>query len=429
MFLIYVKTLTPRISYTFKHLLNSILGYEIQFTSKIEEFIAHPGLKISYGKKKLGNEFFVQQHDLLDQQGIQDIEINMGDWEGLPCFFKCSQDSDVPFDIFAASFFLLSRYEEYLPHVKDELGRFPFQESLAFKEDFLELPVIDLWTLKFRDLLENRFEKKLPLQRTYQASSIMVVQEVFKYKKKGIVRTLGALVRDIVKLQFNPSLERIKTLIFLQSDPYDIYDRLIERARLHKMQWTFFFQLSDFSLQNKNISFHKLSYQALIKSMGDYGVLGLLPGFDALDKLAILRKEKKRWENIVNTPLSRVLSFQYGVNLPQFYNNLDKLEISQDFSMGYPKHPGFRAGTCTPFLYYDINFERISPLTIHPYALSSLCFQEFSFFDIKVRIEAMNSKVREVNGKFLCLIENALLDPWDEQVKYLSLLEKLQTND
>src|SRR5204863_517356 len=50
-------------------------------------------------------------------------------------FFKTA--GDYPFDIFAASFYLLSRYEEYLPHQKDIYGRYAHQNSLAFKENVL----------------------------------------------------------------------------------------------------------------------------------------------------------------------------------------------------------------------------------------------------------------------------------------------------
>ena len=54
-------------------------------------------------------------------------------------------DSDLPFDIFAASFFLVSRYEEYLDYQPDEYGRFQASSSLAFRNGFLGIPVVDLW--------------------------------------------------------------------------------------------------------------------------------------------------------------------------------------------------------------------------------------------------------------------------------------------
>ena len=83
------------------------------------------------------------------------MEINIHKWDGIPSFFPTNDKCAIPFDIFAASFYLLSRYEEYLPHVKDEHGRFPVEESLAFQQGFLEIPVVDLWVKKLKEALRK----------------------------------------------------------------------------------------------------------------------------------------------------------------------------------------------------------------------------------------------------------------------------------
>ena len=132
-----------------------MLGIQIKFTSKIEEFVAHDGFKMSYGKQALGNEFFIQNTDILLEHGFGELEIKVQPWGNTVCFFPVSENSDLPFDIFAASFYLLTRYEEYLPHVKDEAGRFPVSESLAYKESFLKTPVVDLWVQNFKKVLKD----------------------------------------------------------------------------------------------------------------------------------------------------------------------------------------------------------------------------------------------------------------------------------
>lgn len=87
MLLIYTQKVTPRILYTFKHICTHLLGIPIKFTSKIEEFIAHDGPKMSYGKQPMGNEFFIQKVDLLMEQGFSDFEIKVLPWEDTVCFF------------------------------------------------------------------------------------------------------------------------------------------------------------------------------------------------------------------------------------------------------------------------------------------------------------------------------------------------------
>jgi hypothetical protein len=111
MILIYTQKLTPRIAYIFKHICTRILSVEVRFTNLIEEFVSEEGPKLSYGKQALGNEFFIQSHNLLLQQGFESIDFIVTQWEETKCFFSVSKKSALPFDIFAASFYLLSRYE------------------------------------------------------------------------------------------------------------------------------------------------------------------------------------------------------------------------------------------------------------------------------------------------------------------------------
>ncbi|WBX71886.1 DUF7033 domain-containing protein [Tenacibaculum retecalamus] len=144
MILIYTHKITPRVRYVFKHVFTRVLKIPINFTGKVEEFVAYNEPKFSYTNVALGKEFFVKSNELLFQQGIKNFEINVKKWDNLPCFFSTDEQSEIPFDIFAASFYLISRYEEYLPHVKDVHTRFMATESIAFKSGFLEKPIIDI---------------------------------------------------------------------------------------------------------------------------------------------------------------------------------------------------------------------------------------------------------------------------------------------
>ena len=112
MLLVYTHKITPRLNYIFKHICTRMLGVKVSFTTKIEEFIAHDSLKMSYTRQQLGNEFYIKSHDILFEQGLSDIEIQIQDWDQTKGFFYNGEKSAMPFDIFAASFYLLSRYEE-----------------------------------------------------------------------------------------------------------------------------------------------------------------------------------------------------------------------------------------------------------------------------------------------------------------------------
>ena len=117
MILVYSHKITPRLTYIFRQIFVRILELPVSFTSTIEKFISHSGPKLSYTNQPLGNEFFIKSHELLFQQGIHETEFEVEKWKGLPAFFKTGSQSRLPYDIFAASFYLISRYEEYLAHI------------------------------------------------------------------------------------------------------------------------------------------------------------------------------------------------------------------------------------------------------------------------------------------------------------------------
>ncbi|HLS30177.1 MAG TPA: hypothetical protein VK021_04925 [Flavobacteriaceae bacterium] len=425
MILIFTQKITPRKTYIFNQILKEILGLEIRFTKKIEEFIACKDWKFSYGDRRMGNEFFVKSSGLLDGQSVVEMDIQVKDWHGVPCFFEDGEDGDIPFDIFSASFYMLSRYEEYLPHPKDELGRFPAKESLAFKNNFLKRPVVDLWAYKFKDALESHFPELEVPARKFGVKNVLSVAELYKYHKKGLMRNLGGGINDFFQLRFKEVFERIRTQVFWTQDPYDVYDELLKFSKQHKIKWNFLFQLSDYSMYNKNIGYNRQVYHAMIKSMGDYGNIGLLVGYEAVHDLNTLRKEKRRWENIANQELKMAMTNDYGVNLPDLYNNYDSIEIPNDFSMGFPEKIGFRAGTCTPYLYYELNLERISPLVIQPTVFNSKAFLPKSFFEVKTVLDRIKAEVKSVEGQFIMVYKNTDFADGQRKEKFLQILERM----
>ncbi len=407
MLLIYIQKETSRITYSFKHICTGILGIPVSFTSKIEEFIAHEGMKISYGKQALGNEIFIQNVDLLLEQGFADVEVKVQDWEGTPCFFSVSENSSIPFDIFAASFYLLTRYEEYSPHVKDEVGRFPAAESLAFQENFLHLPVIDIWAYKFRKVLYTKFPQSDLQQRGFSSLNIISVTEAFCYRKKGIVRAVVGFMVDLLQFKMKYVVDRLQVMLNFKKDPFDNYGSIIKFLKKYKISLKFMFQVSDFSTHDRNVNYNRLEFQSLIKSVADYAEVGLQIGFHANQRMKILRAEKVRLEAILKRNIESGLNSKYNLLLPDTYNNMAELEIRNDFSMGYPEALGFRAGTCTPFLFYDINFEVTTPLMVHPYAVSIQALEGVKEAEAKSRILELKRQVKQVNGSLIALYSNA----------------------
>ena len=140
MLLIYVSKLTNRVGYTLNLIFKSILHIPFEITLDENYFAAFEGCKLCYSDKKIGDGLYIKSVKLLYQTSIENLEIQISEYEDLPIFFATyGKDQTLPFDIFAASFYLVSRYEEYLPHHKDHHQRFDFNDSLAYQKGFLHL--------------------------------------------------------------------------------------------------------------------------------------------------------------------------------------------------------------------------------------------------------------------------------------------------
>ena len=406
MLLVYTQKTTPRISYIFKHICLRILGVEVLFTSVIEEFISHTGPKISYGKKPMGNELFFQSYGLLEQQGFDFIEISVKKWENTVGFFAVSGNSSLPFDIFSASFYMISRYEEYLPHVKDEMGRFMASESLAFKEGFLQQPVVDIWAYIFKNKLLEAFPEMIFPQKKLIVHPVIEAAQPFAYKQKGIFRSVVGYFNSFLKGKFRNIIARSQVILGVKRDPLDTFKWIVNKATRSKFNLTVFFLLGNSLVFDESMNTHRQKFKMLIKYVSDYKEVGLIFSFNSLNDYEMLKNEKRRMEEITNRSLESSINSEFLVNLPDIYRHLVELEVKRDFTMVFRDTVGFRAGTCTPFLFYDLDYEIKTPLIVHPAAMTTLAFQTKYASDIEKVVGNILKTVENVNGTFTMIFSN-----------------------
>ena len=145
----------------------------------------------------------------------------------------------------------------------------------------------------------------------------------------------------------------------------------------------------------------------MIKSLADYCNVGIKASYMALDSIEVMKSEKRQMDAIVNFVTTSARSSFSKVNLPTTYRNFIDLEINADYTMGYPDSIGFRAGTCTPFLFYDLDYEIQTPLMIHPFQLMDfVLLKHASFLDKKETLLKAISEVKKVNGRFTFIFHN-----------------------
>ena len=407
MLLVYTHKITPRVKYVFKHICTRILGLPVTFTTTIEDFIAHDSLKMSYTKQPLSSEIFIRSNELLFEQGLNDLDIHVQDWENTKGFFPTGEKSALPYDVFAASFYLLSRYEEYLPHVKDDYGRFTAEESIAFKNNFLKKPIVDIWAYKFKNLLQENYPDFQFATRHYQVKPVIDVPEAYSFKRKGLMRSIGGTLNDLVSLKFKRLYTRFSVLSGLQRDPFDTFKYILNKQKQSSFKFVFFFLIGDYSTYDKNINVNRAQFVSLIKQVADYSIVGLKASYFAVSNFKTLKKEKDKMEAVLNNSLIASRNSFSKLNLPQSYRNLVELEVPEDYTMGFINHIGFRAGTCTPFFFYDLDYEVQTPLKVYSYNLLDYALlKNNSLLDKKRVLNGMIKEIKKVNGHFIPVFHN-----------------------
>jgi len=392
---------SPRLTYILDLISNEIFNEPFILISDKEAFISYAGTKLNYSDERLsGNEFFIKPHGLLFEKDIHQQQINRIDFLGKPAFFETS--GDYPFDVFAASFFLVSRYEEYLHFQPDKYGRYPHQDSLAFRENFLDFPLINYWLEDFKTTLRQKFPDIIFRMKDFKFIPTYDIDIAYSYKYKGLKRNLGGFFMSTFKGQWLNLLDRWDVLFNKKKDPFDSYEWLDSLHLYCRTRAYYFFLLAKKQIGvDKNISPEKPELQSLIAYHALGYTVGIHPSWQSGDEEAILMEEVDELEKIIRTPVKYSRQHYIRMILPHTYRKLINVGIEKEFSMGYGTTNGFRASIASSFYWYDLKAEKKTGLMLFPF-----CFMDSnSFYQNKSRpkeafTELMDyyRKIKQING-------------------------------
>ncbi|MGB4846055.1 MAG: polysaccharide deacetylase family protein [Ferruginibacter sp.] len=424
MVLIYSHISNARLQYICSFIFKELMGIDYKLTIDSQKFKAHEGPKINYSDSKISpDEFFIRNHALIFEQQVQKQNIECFTTNNNKAFFK-TEGCDFPFDILAASFYLLSRYEEYLPHEKDMYGRYDYENSLAYKEGFLNLPLINIWVQQFAETLKSKFSTFNFNFSTFNFQPTYDIDIAYSYKHKGLLRNTGGFLKA-------PSVERIKVLTGRTQDPFDSYAWLNQLHQQYNLQPIYFFLVADQNGRyDKNILPHKDAMWKLVKHHAKKYSIGLHPSWQSGDDRLLIKKEKEQLEAMVdigNTDITASRQHYIRFNLPEGYQRLITVGITDDYSMGYGNINGFRASVGSSFYWYDLEKEKQTGLRIHPF-----CFMDAnSFYEQRQNPQQTFSELmhylsicKQVNGTLITIWHNNFLGTAGEFIGWKEIYEQ-----
>lgn len=407
--LVFTDQGTSRETFTLRFVLEDVLGLHWQVSTDAEAFEAWNGPKFSYCRKAVGEELHFYANDLLRQTGHDLDQAEVGKHNEQVVLFPHGNRGALPFDLFAATFYLITRYEEYQPHALDQYQRFPASASLAHKHNFLQQPVVDQWAMLLKSLLLERFPTLTVPPRSYRFVTTIDVDNAYEYLEKGLMRTMGAYARSVLRFNTSDLKERTRALLGMDADAYDTFEHLYALEEKYGLQALYFFLVGDYGLNDKNVPISSRKFQSLIKTIGDRADIGIHPSFNSNHEPHRLGTEIGRLSKVLHTPIRKSRQHFLKLNFPTTYRQLIEREITEDYTMGYASELGFRAGTCTPFRFYDLHLEQETGLRVFPFCTMEATLKYYKNVPPERAMEHLKpviDAVKAVNGTYMSLWHN-----------------------
>jgi len=418
---------TNRLIYIVNHFCNNAWGIHAEFTINKDEFIAYEGAKVHYGFAAIDDELFIAAEQLLFQRGIEELEINTGTFNELPTLFPTYNRSSVlNFDLFAASFLLITRYEEYLPYMKDKYGRFPAANSIAYQNKFLQKPIIDIWALDLYKIIKERFsefEFNLP---EYKFIPSIDIDAAFALKNKGALRTIGGYMKNIRDWNMEEFKQRTNVIIGKEKDPFDTFDFLFDIHKKYNLEPLFFILFAAYGTNDKNTPTYNLSFRNLVAYIADNASVGIHPSYTSNTISGKLKKEIQNLTTVIHSEITKSRQHFLILHMPITYRNLINLNITDDYSMGYAAEIGFRASTSRSFLFYDLEMEYTTSLRIHPFTAMEGTLRDYQSLGVEESYTALCNiidEVKAVGGTYISLWHNESVSDKKRWVGWRDLYE------
>lgn len=408
--LIYIPSPSIRVQYVFDFVLTETLNMEYELTSNSDFFrSADNPLKWAYGVDmdtipSLPATELLWENDIRMQHTVQMTH------EDIVPLFPASKIGDIDFDLFASLFYLISRYEEYLPCVKDNHGRYAALQSVAYQYGFLEAAMVNRYILWFVRWLRKKFIN-LDIKMS-KPKALMTVDIDHPFYTKDV--SLGKWLKRSLK-EFN---------FLSENDKYDTTDFMLDS--LGDLPSIFFILCpklpSDMDHFNQRDS---EAFISMIRRLKAKSKMGLHPSYYAEDRN--LLEEELSWLSVYHERPMKSVRFHYlRFDIESTPHILIKAGIQNDFSLGYGTHAGFRTSCSLPFYFFDLKKNRKTNLKIYTPCIMDSVFKYGSMEGFQEKMNQLIDEVKNYGGVFIPIFHNDIVVEEEWQQNFTNCVDKMK---
>lgn len=299
-------------------------------------------------------------------------------------------------DIFASSFFMLTRWEEYVNKARDEHNRFPGSESTAFKFNFLHRPVVNEYTEMLWNMMLKLGFKGRRKQRNFE---LVLTHDV---DMLAFPKSFRILAGDVIKRRSVKILWKHFNYMFI-INPYDTFDLLMTSSERLGLKSHFYFMSSDknhiptdFRYDLKSKLFKSKTEE--IKKRGH--IIGFHPGYYTYDDEERWRYEKNLLEEAIKEEINEGRQHYLRVDMTKTMPIWDKNHMKIDSTLGYADKEGFRCGTGDIFPLFDIVNRKQLNVKEQPLIIMDGTLFNYQKYSLETASQIIQSYI--LNGKKYC---------------------------
>ncbi|TVZ08246.1 hypothetical protein JM80_0730 [Cellulophaga sp. RHA_52] len=344
-------------------------------------------------------------------------------------------------DVFGSIFFMLSRYEELVVKEKDNHSRFPYKESISFKEDFIMRPIVDEYIMLLWSCIRHlcpTIERKQHKINTFISCDVDFIEDEGVRFPGIFKRVAGDLIkRKSIKSLFNSIwiFFQVSVLNKKKLDPYNCFDFMMDVCEENKLKMAFYF----IPRNNKNAidGDYDIDSLEVIKIMKNIIKRGHEVGFHA-SYYSYKDKDKTRQElellcsvykksggNICDLKGGRQHYLRWETGYTE--KNWENINLVYDTTLGYAEHIGYRCGTSREYNFYDslnrvpLNL-KIRPLLVMDVSLLDDKYMALKYEESIAIVEKIYSSIQMYKGNFTLLWHNSSLNSFEEKKCFKKLV-------
>lgn len=427
--LIWAHQDTPRLSYVMQHIFKNLLGLDPIITTDAETYNSSTLPKISYTPGPGSEGLHIFPAGLLNQQGVNtNLRPAVSYHNRLPILFPSPFADALGFDVFAAVFYILSRYEEYGTCEYDRHGRFLPQSIASDTHSLYNIPVVDEWV----SLLKNKIKAHYPdisfKKHTYTYLPTIDVDMPYAFRQKKLYYTLAGVAKNILQADWPTLKKRLAVLLSKDTDPYYTFDYLNRIMSNYPVRPIYFYLCNGQKPYDPIAAYRKKAIVDTVRNNLQHAMTGLHNSYYTLEKPNLIRKELSLLQRILGHEVIRSRYHYIRFQIPTSYQHLIKAGIEEEYSMGFPSFNGFRAGTSHPFYFYDLSSESTTPLKVFPFQAMDATYLYYLKYSPEQAFEDLlriREHVRQHDGTLIIIWHNNTFEPSPLGMQWRKVFESL----